>query len=169
MAVETERKFLIIRPDPKLLDAQNGLRKLEMIQTYLEYDGNTERRIRKITENGQVTYIHTRKSPVPGEKISRFEEEWEITEEKYLSLMKECISELSKTRCAFPYAGHVIEIDIYPYEIGGDALEGYAVLEVELRSADEEFDLPDFITVIEELTGTKKFSNKAMAKPKRFK
>ena len=96
------------------------------------------------------------------------EDEREISEAEYNELMKECITELSKTRFSFPYGGHVIEIDVYPHEIGGDALEGYAVLEVELSSEDEEFALPYFITVIEELTGKKKFSNKAMAKPKKY-
>lgn len=168
MAVETERKFLIVRPDCALLEAQDGIRVTDMIQTYLTYDGETERRIRKITENGTVTYVHTRKTPIPGVKISRMEDEREITEEEYDRLMKECITELSKTRFSFPYGGHVIEIDVYPHEIGGDALDGYAVLEVELASEDEAFTLPDFITVTEELTGTKKFSNKAMAKPKKY-
>jgi len=168
MAVETERKFLINRPDTSLLDAQTGVRRLEIVQTYLEYEGITERRIRKITENGAVKYIHTRKTPIAGTKISRFEDEWEIGEDEYLTLMKDCISELTKTRFAFPYAGHTIEIDIYPYEIGGDALEGYAILEAELESADEPIAFPDFVSVIEELTGTKKFSNKTMAKPKKY-
>ncbi len=167
MAVETERKFLIIRPDTDILDMQTGVRRLEITQTYLEYEGVTERRIRKITENGRVTYVHTRKTPISGSKLSRLEEECEISEEEYLSLMKECITELSKIRYAFPYAGHIIEIDIYPHEIGGDELEGYAVLEAELESADEIIEFPHFITIVEELTGTRKFSNKAMAKPKK--
>lgn len=167
MAVETERKFLIVRPSMELLRSQPGVRSVDMIQTYLSYDGDTERRIRKITENSDVTYVYTEKKPIPGTKISRMEDERNVSENEYNCLMNECITELEKTRVSFPYENHTIEIDIYPYEIGGDALEGYAVMEVELSSPDEEFALPDFIQIKEELTGTKKFSNKAMAKPKR--
>jgi len=168
MAVETERKFLIVRPSAELLRAQPGVRSVDMVQTYLSCAGNTERRIRKLTENGKITYVYTEKKPIPGIRMSRMEDEREVTEEEYRALMKECNTELDKTRVSFPYENHTIEIDIYPYEIGGDALEGYAVMEVELASPDEDFALPDFIEVKEELTGTKKFSNKAMAKPKRI-
>ncbi|MBR3998786.1 MAG: hypothetical protein IKI93_10645 [Clostridia bacterium] len=168
MAVETERKFLIVRPSWDILRSLPGVTEKKIVQTYLSYAGNTERRIRKITENGAVTYVYTEKRPIPGIRMSRMEDERGITEEEYRALMKECMTELDKTRIAFPYEGHIIEIDIYPHEIGGDALEGYAVMEVELSSPDEAFAIPGFIEVKEELTGTKKFSNKAMAKPKRI-
>ena len=168
MAIETERKFLIVLPPQDILVSQPGAKTAHMIQTYLSYAGSTERRIRKITENGEVSYVYTEKKPIPGVRMSRMEDERVITEEEYSRLMKECITELRKTRVSFPYENHTIEIDIYPHEIGGDALEGYAVMEVELSSPDEFFAIPDFIEIREELTGTKKFSNKAMAKPKRI-
>ena len=53
---------------------------------------------------------------------------------------------------------------MYPYEIGGEGLIGKAVLEVELRSEREDFALPEFIVIERELTGTKEFSNKTLAK-----
>ncbi|MBQ4354772.1 MAG: hypothetical protein IJC71_07740 [Clostridia bacterium] len=167
MNIETERKFLIERPTENLLRAQPGIRILDMVQTYLMPDGNTERRVRRITENGADSCIYTEKRPVDGSKISRYEDERTVSEEEYRRLTADCISELTKTRFSFPYGGHTVEIDIYPYDIGGDALEGKAVLEVELSSPDEAFDLPRFITVLRELTGTREFSNKALAKPKR--
>ena len=168
MAIETERKFLILRPSDELLLSQTGSRKLDIIQTYLTPDGKTERRIRKITEGERVAYIYTEKRPISGTKSSRHEDERDISEEEYHALMNECITELTKTRFAFPFDGHIIEIDIYPHDIGGDGLYGYAVMEIELTSEDEKFSLPEFIKIKEELTGTGKFSNKAMAKPKRI-
>ena len=78
--------------------------------------------------------------------------------------MKERFSYLTKTRYAFPYSAHTIEIDVYPYEIGGDALVGRAVMEVELKDENEMIDFPSGITVIRELTGTREFSNKTLAK-----
>lgn len=168
MNIETERKFLIELPDADLLASLPGVRIRHMVQTYLTYEGKTERRIRRVTENGAVSYIYTEKRPVAETKISRYEDEREVTGDEYSALMRGCISELTKTRYAFPYRGHVIEIDVYPYEIGGDALDGKAVLEVELASAEEAFDLPEFITVLKELTGTREFSNKVLAKPKKI-
>ena len=58
-----------------------------------------------------------------------------------------------------------MEIDVYPPEIGGSGLEGKAVLEVELRDEAEEFAVPDFLVIERELTGTKEFSNKTLARP----
>ena len=92
--------------------------------------------------------------------------EYEITEEKYNSLRESHdIRELEKTRYAFEYGGHTVEIDVYPHEIGGDALDGYAVLEVEFERENEKIQLPDFIRIVRELTGTSEFSNKTLAKP----
>lgn len=166
MSIETERKFLIKLPDEAVMTSQRELRVKRMVQTYLEYRGNIERRIRMIEEGGDISYIYTEKRPIEGVKISRFEDEREVNGDEYAALMNECISELTKTRYSFPYCGHTIEIDVYPYEIGGDALIGKAVLEVELGDENEKFALPEWICVIKELTGTKEFSNKAMAKKK---
>ena len=164
MAIETERKFLIELPDTAELINIDGCRELHIVQTYLtdEVGTGAERRVRKVTENGEIRYIFTRKEHIT--KMSRIEDEREISRDEYESLYAEAKSELSKTRYAFPFSGKIVEIDVYPYEIGGDALVGRAVLEVELESEDEAIELPDFIKVIRELTGTGEYSNKKLAR-----
>ena len=168
MNIETERKFLIVRPDESLLTAQDGCRVLDITQTYLMINNVTgeERRIRRIEENGKVSYVLTEKRRIS--TVSREENEREISREEYEKLYEtDGARELTKTRYAFPYGKRTVEIDVYPHEIGGDGLDGLAVLEVELEDETEEIILPDFITVIRELTGKKEFSNKAMAKLRR--
>jgi len=166
MGTEIERKFLILLPD---FDTIPEKRIQDMIQTYLtppRNDPGAERRVRKISENGIVRFIYTEKRPIPGmAKMVRQEEEWEISADEYRGKLTDAITELTKTRYSFPYAGHTIEIDVYPHEIGGDALDGLAVMEIELSSPDEAIEFPPFIRVIRELTGTREFSNKAMARP----
>ena len=164
MAIETERKFLIRLPDPALLRSQPECRVRQIHQTYLKKlpGKNLERRLRRIEENGKVSWIFTRK--VKLSKLSRREDEWELTEREYGEWYGEADTELTKTRYSFPYEGHVMEIDVYPFEIGGEGLAGRAVLEVELGSEDEPFAVPEFIEIERELTGTREFSNKAMAK-----
>lgn len=164
MAIETERKFLIELPELDFLSQLDGCRVREIVQTYLKDEKGTgaERRVRKINEGGTVTYVFTRKEHIT--KMSRIEDEREISLEEYTELYKDAKSELSKTRYAFPYYGHTVEIDVYPYEIGGDELNGKAVLEVELEAEDAAIVLPDFVKVIRELTGTGEFSNKKLAK-----
>ena len=164
MAIETERKFLIRLPDLTLLQSQPGCRVRQIRQTYLKKlpGKNLERRLRRIEENGEVSWIFTRK--VRLSKLSRREDEWELTEREYGEWYREADTELTKTRYSFPYEGHVMEIDVYPFEIGGEGLAGRAVLEVELSGEDEPFAVPEFIEIERELTGTREFSNKTMAK-----
>ena len=162
MNIEIERKFLIKRPDSDCLASIDGCTAREIVQTYLHTEG-AERHIRKLVENGITTYIYTEKMRVPGAEISRFEDEREITAEEYVALYKEAAMELSKVRYSFPHDGRVIEIDVYPDEIGGELFRGRAILEIEMESEDEELSIPDFINVIEEVTGRKEYSNKTLA------
>ena len=163
MPIETERKFLIERPDLAFLTSQKDCDVLEITQTYLTQPaGAPERRVRRILEGGRETFVFTQKEKLTA--VSRIENEREITPDEYAGFLAEAYSQLTKTRYRFPFGGHVIEIDVYPYEIGGDALEGFAILEVELAAEDEEIRLPDWLHVVRELTGTREFSNKTLAK-----
>lgn len=165
MNVETERKYLIKYPDLAHLRTLDGCRVLEMRQTYLDRlpdEPQTERRVRTITENGVTSYVYTKKSPRA--YLSRFEDEREVTREEYECLRKDAHSELVKTRYAFPFAGHVMEIDVYPPEIGGEIFEGYAILEVEMSDPDEAVEFPDYLEIVREVTDDKKYHNKTLAK-----
>jgi len=167
--VETERKYLIKFPDLAHLRTMDGCRVLDMVQTYLERkEPDAERRIRSITENGGTVYIYTEKRPRG--YLSRFEDEKEIPREEYERLRKEDgDSELVKTRYAFPFAGHTMEIDVYPPEIGGEVFEGYAILEVEMDDADETVEFPEFLEIVREVTVDKRYYNKTIAKKLRAK
>ncbi len=163
--VETERKYLIKFPDLAYLRTLDGCRVLDMVQTYLDRlpeEPQTERRVRTITENGVTAYVYTKKSPRA--YLSRFEEEREVTREEYDLLRKDVYSELVKTRYAFPFAGHVMEIDVYPPEIGGEVFDGYAILEVEMDDPDEAVDFPEFLEIVREVTDDRRYHNKTLAK-----
>ena len=166
MAVETERKFLIRLSDLSFVASLPECRVRHIRQTYLSNPGgkkHPERRLRRIEEDGVVTFVFTRKEKIS--KLSRLEDEREITEDEYRDFYTEAATELTKTRYSFPFEGHVMEIDVYPPAIGGPGLEGKAVLEVELTDEGEEFAVPDFLVIERELTGTKQFSNKTLAQP----
>ena len=165
MNVETERKYLIKHPDLAYLRTLDGCRVLAMRQTYLDRlpdEPQTERRVRTITENGVTSYVYTKKSPRV--YLSRFEDEREVSREEYDLLRKDAYSELIKTRYAFPFAGHVMEIDVYPPEIGGEIFEGYAILEVEMSDPDEAVEFPDYLEIVREVTDDRKYHNKTLAK-----
>lgn len=92
--LEIERKFLVEYPD---CDKLNAVRQIEILQTYLENgSGGSQRRVRKITENGTDVYFYTEKEFITA--VTRKENEYEISAENYAELLKE------KRRIAFPSA-----------------------------------------------------------------
>lgn len=164
MSTEIERKFLIDRPDEGELMRKPGCRRFRITQTYLQnIEPEIERRVRRIEHTDGVTFRYTEKKPLTG--FRREEQESEITESDYRQALRDAVSSLEKTRYAIPFRDHVLEIDIYPDEIADGQLRGLAVLEIELGHETEDFDIPAFLHVRKELTGTKEFSNHSLAVP----
>ncbi len=155
---EIERKFLIKFPDTVLLEGLCGCERIDMSQTYLLCDDGSMR-VRKSVSDGRTVYYRNIKKRISD--MSHFEDEKVISEETYNELLfcrDGARNTIEKTRYAIPFCGHIIEIDVYPF------WTDRAVLEVELGSEEEEFELPEYVCVIKEVTGDKRYSNKALAK-----
>lgn len=158
-AMEIERKFLIRMPDVSMLTAQPDCRVRHMVQTYLLALPGETRRVRRVEEEGRVTYIETRKRRVSA--LSAEETERELTAEAYAALTGEADPTrraIEKTRYAFPFGGHICEVDIYAF------WQDRATLEVELQSEDEALELPDFLPIIKEVTSDKRYKNVNLAR-----
>ncbi len=149
---EIERKFLIKYPDLKFIDGMDGVSKTEIIQTYLK--NGTRLRIWK--EGDKVSYIKTVKTHITD--LTRIEIENEITKDEYETLLKERESSLEKIRYRIPFESHVLEIDIFPF------WKNQAFLEIELRSENENFSIPKYLTVIKEVSEDKAYRNYALSK-----
>ena len=92
--------------------------------------------------------------------FTRIENERGISEDEFASLLKERdpdMGKIVKTRYVYPYRGHTLEIDVFPF------WDRYAVLEVELGSEEESFELPADIETVADVTTDKRFTNKALA------
>ncbi len=156
--IETERKFLIRMPDVSALEALDGAKKAEIVQTYLKSDSGVTRRVRKKTVCGEIRYILTDKTKLSD--MSCIEEEREIDEARYSELLKTVVygtQAIEKTRHAIPYGGFVWEIDVYPF------WQDRAIAEIELESEEQEFEIPPFVSVIREVTEDKRYKNRALA------
>ncbi len=156
--IETERKFLIKMPDISALEALDGTKKAKIVQTYLKSENDVTRRVRKKTLGGSIKYILTDKTKLSD--MSCIEEESEIDEALYSELLKTAIAgtlPIEKTRYAIPYGDFVWEIDVYPF------WQDRAIAEIELRSEEQEFEIPPFISVIKEVTSDKRYKNRALA------
>ncbi len=149
---EIERKFLIKYPDLTLIEGLDGANKVEITQTYLK--SGTRLRIWK--EGDNVSYIKTVKTHITD--LTRIEEESEISREEYKTLIKDAVSELSKIRYRIPFKNQLLEIDVFPF------WSRQAFLEIELVSEKDEIFIPDYITVIREVTEDKAYRNYALSK-----
>ncbi len=158
--LEIERKLLIAYPDTAILESQEGVRIFDIEQTYLynENEALTER-VRLRREGERTVYFHTVKRRIS--RLTAEERESTVSEEEYRSLLKrkdKTASPVIKRRYAIPHGKHILEIDLYP------AWSRQAVLEVELSSEKEAFDLPPYITVLRDVTGIKEYKNFSLAK-----
>ncbi len=151
---EIERKFLIQYPDTAVLSKMDNCTVMEIEQSYISGGG----RIRKIVSQGKTCYIKTVKKHISD--IKREEKEWEISEAEYIAELEEKAENtntIKKTRYAIEKNGFVYEIDVF------DFWDDKAFMEVELESETDSFPIPDFVTVIKEVTEDKRYRNSSLA------
>ncbi len=159
-AFEIERKYLIRMPSIAHLCAQSGATRAKMTQTYLVAESGTHR-VRRIETDAGVSYVETKKRRVSS--LTAEEQERTLTESEYGELLLLADPErkpIEKTRVTVPLADgvHEMEIDVYPF------WQDTAVLEVELRSEQDQFELPTYIHVIREVSADRRFKNYALAR-----
>ena len=158
---EIERKFLVEFPDVEKLDVR---KRIGITQTYLS-DGerHSQRRVRRIDENGSISYTYTEKVFI--NPVIREENEKTISFDDYTRLLKEAKKEVTpveKVRYAFNYHDQLFELDTYPFS---DAL---AIMELELDSAEQMIDFPDNVRVLKDVSADKRYSNSALASAGHF-
>ena len=160
--MEIERKFLIERPNLHLLESLPNCERVDIVQTYLKTDEDTEElRIRQRGANGHYIYFKTRKKKLSSMK--RVEEEERLTQEEYLSLLVQAdpaYRTIHKERYCLSENGYYYEIDLYP------DWPDKAILEIELHSENQEILFPEGINVIREVTDQPAYSNHEIARIK---
>lgn len=162
--LEIEYKYLIEMPDLNIIKGQPGFRALKLTQLYLELPGGSENfknrcRIRKIEENGKITYVKTFKKDVSS--ITRVEIEDEISEKEFTELSKFICKDtapVSKRRLTFEHKGFTCEVDVFPF------WQDKAFLEIEVQNEGITPPLPDFIKVIKDVSALKEYRNSSIAR-----
>ena len=162
-SLETEYKFLIRYPDIKMLEAQPEYKCCELLQLYLNIpegimNESGRLRIRKVKTEKDTSYIKTFKRKLT--EMTRIEIEEEITEKEFRDLSRyitEGYSPISKIRHSFCLQGFTYEVDVFPF------WDDRAYLEIEVESEDIKPPIPDFITIIKDVTFDKRYRNSALA------
>lgn len=155
---ETERKYRIAMPDIEALSARPGVRRYEMVQTYLAGHPGITRRVRMRREGETVQYFLTEKRRISD--MSCEEREHEISQRDYEENLRQALPGLRpirKTRLAIPEGGFIWELDIYPF------WRHHAILEVELPDEACCPALPDWAKEAQEVTSDRRYKNRALA------
>jgi CYTH domain-containing protein len=130
--LEIERKYLLsgVPSDAELADLGAQPRRIE--QVYLRSDDGWVRRVRKVEAAGRTRYVATRKREIAG--IVREEHDEELDAAAYGRCLAEADPErrvIRKVRHVFPFAGRVLELDVFVEPAG------LVLLEVELEDASD--------------------------------
>lgn len=150
MAQEIERKFLVKDDSYKALAYHSS----RIAQGYICSMRGRTVRVRIRDDKGYLTI----KGPSDASGLGRYEWEKEIPLHEAQELMKLCEpGMIDKTRYLVRSGNHIFEVD----EFYGEN-EGLTLAEVELSSADEAYEKPDFID--EEVTGDVKYYNSFLMK-----
>lgn len=146
MALEIERKFLVLSDDYK----RQAFASSHIWQGYIASGNGRTVRIRIRDDRAFLTI----KGPSDDGGLSRYEFETEVPVADAREMRRICLpGSIDKTRWLVRAAdGHIFEVD----EFHADN-EGLVVAEVELKSDDESFALPDFIGG--EVTGNRRYYN----------
>ena len=155
--LEIERKFLIRYPDLALL-GRICTKKISITQTYLISEKNHSRRIRKQECDGRTMYWYNEKEKITN--VTRIEREREISEIEYAELLNEAIPNaltICKTRYYIPSGRHCFEVDIFP------EWSDRAFAEVELEDEKQEYEIPDCLSIIKEVTDDGRYTNRSLA------
>lgn len=157
-SLEIERKFLIKYPDIKWLEENPDCQRIEIIQTYLNTDKDSEVRVRQRGMNGSYIYFKTIKRKIS--EVKRVEVEQRLSEKEYLALLMEANTnkhQIRKTRYCLTYENQYFEIDVYPF------WDKEAIVELELSYENQEIRFPKELQVIKEVTDDEAYKNVNLA------
>lgn len=157
--IETERKYLIKKPDLSILAQRTPITVIDIMQTYLKSSNNIERRVRQRGQNGNFSYYLTEKIDI--DSMNRTELERKISEKDYIHYLAEMDSSLSpivKKRICFVYDSQYFELDLFDFS------EDLAIMEIELTNQNSSVNLPDFVDIIKEVTDNPSYRNYHLAK-----
>ena len=98
---------------------------------------------------------------VLAELVHPLEVEEPLSREEYLRLLQEADPTrfpIQKTRYCLTWDNQCFEIDVYPF------WQDRAIMEIELRSEDDEIRFPPEIEIIREVTSDRNYRNSSLAK-----
>ncbi len=157
--LDERRRYLVKVSESDI--AQEGFRKVEIMQTYLPSEGDKEIYVRQRGIDGKFSFTKT-VCYGASKPDSSIELESRIEGDEYAKHLISADSRMTQIRknryCFVDPAKHYVKVDFF---LG---TPGYALLEIEVRNANEVVPLPGWAMVIGEVTKDPRFSNYEIAR-----
>ena len=156
---QSERKFLIRRPDAKALAPYAPIEQV-ITQSYLiEKDDGILRRARKVQVNGNIGYYAIEKQRVSA--VERIERERMLTQKEYVKILNEVDPEfgsVTKRRYCFRYEGQYMTVDTYACS------PDLAILDVQVADSESPVHIPPELAIVREVTEEKQYEGPMISK-----
>ena len=156
--LEIERKFLIRMPNKRTL-RRESVRRIEITQIYLTPgEAGEVRRLRHSRWDGGEAWYFTEKLRLSDRTRIELPQEQVDEIKAFKAQADSSLRVIEKVRWCVPFAGHTLEIDVFPF------WKDRAFCEAELKSEAEPLELPGWLHVIREVTEDRRYTNFAIAR-----
>lgn len=163
--VEIFNKYLVEINDEvinKVKEATNCIN-VHIVQHYLKSTSDIERRIRKRVKNNSALYYYSEAQTLSSKE--RIKTDKILSEREYFNLMREVNPELSvidKERYSFIYNNHFFKLDIFDFD------KSKGLLSIQVPDEQDNYQLPDYINVVKDVTNNRDYKNYYLAKTKKY-
>lgn len=156
--IKEQRKFLVSDVDLEKLEVLAN--KVLITQDYLKEENGYEYRVRKVSQGDEASYHFNVQKKVEGLRREIIQEK-SLSKREYECLLATKSSDFDtcvKCRYSFVYKEQYYKLDIFE--------DGLMILEVNVTKENPELVIPDFTSVVEEVTGRKEYANINIARRK---
>lgn len=149
--IKNQRKFLVEDIDLESLGIIAN--KVDIEQAYIQVEDGYEYRIRKMSQDGNVTYHFNIQRRLPNGKREVVQERV-IKKSEYETLLAQGNDEfapIKKRRYSFVYREQYYRLDVFD--------DGLVILEVNVTKENPDLEIPDFVSVTREVTDDDSYTN----------
>lgn len=150
ISIRNQRKYLVDDVDVEKISYAT---KVVITQDYLKEENNLEYRVRSVDQEGDISYHYqVQKKLTDGTK--EIISESLISEREYLRYLEnksDSFETIVKSRYSFVYNKQYYKLDVFD--------DGLMILEVNVTKENPVVELPNFLSVVEEVTNNQEYSN----------
>ncbi len=164
--IDVYKRYLVKMPDIEMLEKNFNSKKIDVLRTYLvNKDNSNERSVVQRGHDGEYAFYYMEKKHFKGYDKIEVERKLTNLSEYNELIIKEAdrsLTPIKKTRYCFMWDNKYYELDILP-QWTDRAILKIQYTKQEKKQENSTADVPNFLTVIEEITNDKSYTNYSLA------